>query len=222
MHLGFVHLAKENQFWVLSRLFIKWYRQPLWGESIAIRTWSLGCNKLFALRDFEITDEKGENIGAASSAWLVLNKKNKRPVRLETWFRDKVVTPHRHAVDVTLEKVSAPRNPKKHPAFKVRYSELDMVGHVNFTQYVKWILDSYTEAFIWKNTVASFEVNFIAEVSYNEALLILTEKLDSEEYNFLHSIERKGDDREVCRARVCWHPEKNSILRADLSVHRRA
>jgi acyl-ACP thioesterase len=119
-------------------------------------------------------------------------------------------------------KISAPRNPKKQPAFKVRYSELDIVGHVNFAQYVKWILDSYKKEFIWKNSVASFEINFIAEVAHNEALSVLTEKLNDEEPTFLHSIERRGDNREVCRARVSWYPEKYGVLRNTEPSNRRA
>ncbi len=123
---------------------------------------------------------------------------------------------------MTLEKISALQNPKRQPAFKVRYSELDIVGHVNFAQYVKWILDSYKEEFIWKNSVASFEINFTAEASHDEALSILTEKLEGEEPTFHHSIERISDNKEVCRARVCWYPEKHGVLGTAQPSHLRA
>ena len=73
LQLGYEALLRENKNWVLARLAIEMERYPLWGEQITVRTWPKGTERLLAFRDFEMIDDSGKKIGAASSAWVIVD-----------------------------------------------------------------------------------------------------------------------------------------------------
>jgi medium-chain acyl-[acyl-carrier-protein] hydrolase len=57
-HLGVGHtqLAPLQMSWVLSRMRIEISRWPKWGDTVRLRTWPSGRDRLFYYRDFEIKD----------------------------------------------------------------------------------------------------------------------------------------------------------------------
>jgi len=73
LQLGYEALLKEKRNRVLARLAIEMERYPLWGEQITVRTWPKGTERLLAFRDFEMIDDSGKRIGAASSAWVIVD-----------------------------------------------------------------------------------------------------------------------------------------------------
>ncbi|MBN1783740.1 MAG: hypothetical protein JW812_02105, partial [Alphaproteobacteria bacterium] len=82
-----LHDLQSRQYtWVLSRMILKMDIYPVWRDTITIHTWPSGIEKLFALRDFEITDEQNRVIGAGVSAWLVIDVESRRPVRIKPFF----------------------------------------------------------------------------------------------------------------------------------------
>ena len=46
-------LMKDNHFWVLSRMYAEITEWPFREETIIVRTWPNGTDKLFALRNYE-------------------------------------------------------------------------------------------------------------------------------------------------------------------------
>ena len=143
LKLGYAHLKEKNQFWVLSRLLIKMTKYPEWGGRVEIHTWPSGVERLFALRDFKIVDNKDVSLGAAVSAWLILDSEKRRPRRpdfLKEEIGDLVGEPALEERPVKIPNIiSAPKG----PVFPVRYSDLDLYNHVNNVKYIQWILDSY-------------------------------------------------------------------------------
>ncbi|HOY60675.1 MAG TPA: thioesterase, partial [Verrucomicrobiota bacterium] len=134
--VGFARLAAQGRFWVLSRLRIEFARCPAWGEAFALRTWPRGVKSVFALRDFEMTDDAGSRLAAGTSAWLVVDLVTKRPQRLDRLMPG-------------LSEMNGPsalgRDPEKLPdgepgdeAFSapVRYTDLDVNRHVGSSGYV--------------------------------------------------------------------------------------
>jgi acyl-ACP thioesterase len=206
LKVGYSDLAEQKYFWVLSRLFIQMDEYPGWGEKIKVKTWLAGMGRLFALRNFSIANSKGDILGNAKSAWLVLDLKNRRPQRIEPVFKHLL-----HLFDdlpsaEEPKKLPAPVRSKMEKSYKVRYSDIDMHHHVNNTKYIEWILDSYPFEMHWKFHIHTFEINFLAESSHEDEISIHTEPLGDSPPAFLHSVFRKGDGRELCRARASWKP----------------
>lgn len=202
--IGYLDLAQNGHFWILSRLAIEMKEYPGWGDQIRVKTWVLGSSRLFALRDFSILKEDGRVIGGAKSAWVVLDFKNRKPQRIEPFLRGLIPLPDQQGAGTKLEKLPAPEDPVEEASFTVRYSDLDIHQHVNNARYIEWILDSYSFEMNQAHQIATFEMNFLSESNYGEKLFIRTEQKKDLPLTFLHTIVRKDDGQELCRARVRW------------------
>lgn len=204
LRVGYSDLWERQFFWVLSRLSIQMEEYPRWGDRIKIKTWLAGIGRLFALRHFSIADIRGNLIGMAKSAWLVLDLKSRRPQRIQPVFKHIL-----HLFDdlpstEEPEKLPSPVRSKMEKSYSVRYSDIDMHHHVNNIKYIEWILDSYPFEMNQTHQIHTFEINFLAESSYGDAISIHTDMLEESPTAFLHSVLRKKDNRELCRARSGW------------------
>jgi acyl-ACP thioesterase len=157
-----------------------------------------------ALRDLSVTHEDGRIIGGAKSAWLVLDLKSRKPQRVEPLLAGIDPFPDRHGVEATLEKIPAPKDSEAKAIFRVHYSDLDMHQHVNNARYIEWVLDSYSFEMNQTHHISTFEINFLAESSCGDELSIRSERQRDFIPTYLHTVVRKEDGRELCRARVRW------------------
>ena len=56
-------------------------RLPEWEDSIIVKTWPNGTDKLFALRNFDVSYPDGSHIASATSSWLILDRTTKKVQR---------------------------------------------------------------------------------------------------------------------------------------------
>ena len=209
LDFGYEQLKRKGLFWVLSRLLITIDKYPCWGDKIRIRTWTTGVEGLFAYRDFKVLDVKGEPIGGASSAWLILDTAKHRPQRQDMLKERNIFFSTEHALDRRPAKIPPLTEPMVGMSFPVHYSDLDLYGHVNNAKYMQWIMDSYPEELLRQNEIAIFEINFLAEAKMNDEIAIYTERIksitsDFPKFSFRHSIKRKSDNRDICLAETRW------------------
>lgn len=202
--IGYSDLSQNDFFWVLSRLTIDINEYPAWGDKIRVKTWLLESSRLFAFRDFSIMKEDGRIIGGAKSAWVVLNLKTRKPQRIEPFLRELNPLPDQHGAKTVLDKLPAPSAPNEETFFTVRYSDLDLNLHVNNSRYIEWILDSYSFEMNQTHQISSLEINFLAESNCGDELSVQSERQHGSIPTFLHTMIRKADGRELCRARVRW------------------
>jgi len=202
--IGYSDLARNDYFWILSRLVIEMKEYPGWGDKIQVKTWLLGNSRLFALRDFSVVKEDGRVIGGGKSAWVVLDLKNRKPQRIEPFLQGLNFRPDQHGVETNLDKLPAPSAPGEEMSFTVRYGDLDMHQHVNNARYIEWVLDSYSFEMNQTHQITTFEINFLAESTCGDELSVQSERQKDSAPTFLHTIIRKEDGRELCRARVRW------------------
>lgn len=208
-HLGFgyVHLNDSGLFWVLSRMLIRVDRYPRWDEKIQVQTWPSGTDRLFAYRDFRIQDETGSSIGAAGSAWLMLDMEKRRPQRPTEFQRlteQSHLFPQERSLDRQPGRVPPLTEVEEGAFFPVRYSDLDLYDHVNNAKYVQWILDGYPEEMLRKNEPENFEINYVSESKMGDEAAIQTQKPDVMENIFRHCIKRKSDNKDICLAEIKW------------------
>lgn len=206
LELGYRHLKEKNQFWVLSRLLIKIDRYPQWGDKIELQTWSTGVEGLFAYRDFQFLDHLGHLLGAARSAWLILNGEKRRPQRLDELKERRDLLTEKRALNEKPGKLPSLTNPGQDSLFLVRFSDLDLYNHVNNARYIQWILDSYPLEMHQKFEVSSFQINFLSEAKFGDEISIHTEPVAGTAVGFSHCLKRREDDQDICRARSQWAP----------------
>ncbi len=195
--LGHTELSKLNMAWVLSRMRLEIKRLPAWGESIKLRTWPSGRDRLFYYRDFEFTDESGEVILLASTAWFVIDYKKRERIIPDWWTNsDLPIGPNIFESKLCRLK---PCGCESGVSMSVNYGDLDQNGHVSNIRYVEWIMNNLPLEFQQSHVIQSLEVNYLSEAVCGHEVSIC------EKHNGLtidHGIMAEGED--LFRAHTEW------------------
>jgi acyl-ACP thioesterase len=196
--LGHSHLIPLNQAWVLSRMRIEVERLPKWGETIKLRTWPSGRDRLFYYRDFEITDGDGKVLLRASTAWFIIDIE-KRERTIPDWWNasDLSIGPKVFESKITRLKSWGYIEGE---SLNVNYGDLDLNGHVSNIRYVEWILNSLPLEFHRQHQIQTLEVNYLAEAVYGHTVSVCSAETTPLEFN--HGI--SADGAELFRARTAW------------------
>lgn len=164
--LGFEAMAANGHLWVLARQKLVAEAWPVWGDSIDIRTWVRPPEGMFVHRDFEVI-AAGRRVAIATANWIVLDAVRRRPVRFAAgdladgaWRGE--------PLSLDPQKLPLPAPAAACTSFDVRYSDLDVNGHVNNTRYAGWALDALPPERLAGRTVADYEVNFLAEAGIGD------------------------------------------------------
>jgi len=199
-------LMRDNRFWVLSRIYAVITEWPLWEELVIVKTWPNGTDKLFALRNYEVSYPDGRHIASATSSWLILDRTTKKVQRPESILSQ--YNPNIHA-DSTPLRYASKLEPVSEisftsPAYKIKISDLDVNLHTNNVRYLNWASDTYDLDFVMKNVPRSAEINYLAESLFDEEIIIKTSEEKENNNYFNHSIFRTIDNKELCRIRLGW------------------
>jgi acyl-ACP thioesterase len=202
LSVGFQELANRGQLWVLSRFLVNIQSYPNWGDTITVRTWPRHARSVFAMRDFRLVGPTGQIMATGSSAWLVLDRKTRKPQRI-----DRIA----EQIRATSAERATERDPAKLPALAahqpgmnihVRYSDVDVNGHVNSCRYVSWLLDTYPLEWHQQHQALALEVNYLGETLDGDQLGLDCDRSPTDGHLF--SLTSLKGGREVCRARLLW------------------
>jgi acyl-ACP thioesterase len=167
---------------------------------VTVRTWPSGVDRLFALRDFILQDAEGATLASAVSAWLILDTRSRRPVRIQGIFDppDSSALPRAFAAD--MEKLPGCGAPERETAISVRWSDCDVNQHVNNSRYAEWVMEGVAARGI--GTVTALDIDFLAETQHPGTVMVRT-RIEDPSLK-AHAIVRAADGAEVARARTRW------------------
>ena len=199
--LGYDDMKSRKTTWVLSRMRIHIKRYPVWNERITMETWPSGAEKLFALRDFRVLDSRGEMIGWASTAWLILDIDTHKLIRPKEMIdRFRLIIQDSQVFDRPLVRIEIPGKPGHLSEHRVLFSDLDIVGHVNNVKYMEWCLDAAISDDSAQWDICELEINFNHEALFGD--LIRLGGSEDEQGNSCFIAVREGDGQEIFRARL--------------------
>ncbi|HPJ22375.1 MAG TPA: thioesterase, partial [Clostridia bacterium] len=169
--VGMQRIAVTNQTFVLSRAVINILGMPSMDERIEITTYPAGIERLFFIRDFEMHCN-GRLFASARTLWLVIDIASRRPDRNLARQVDFPFNTNDSLGLVNPEKPGVPA--KTEPVFvsRVRYSDIDILGHANNSAYIRWTVDCLGEEFFRSNERYSMTVCFSSEMTDGEVLEI--------------------------------------------------
>lgn len=190
---GFYDLIKRDCYWVLSNIRIKFCDLPRYQSQFSIKTWPSGLNRLLAEREFVAYDPTGKELIRASSEWLVMQAKNNRPVNLLDLNlhlpqkHDKVFTGAlKRLKTVSRKRSEGPSTGSAILKMTVPYSALDVNGHVNNAQYVKWTIDAVRHLSADPLRVADLQLTYLSEV-FEKNKIEIYPSADSKKNNLILS-----------------------------------
>jgi acyl-ACP thioesterase len=170
-------MKAQGWLWILARIRVEISRYPARRESVAIETWPRELMRVFAMRDFLVRNLENEVIARATSAWLILNAEQGRPLRPETIVDSARFAPNAgvRAVQSDPSKLSSPGVDAGEIArFAVTPSDIDVNKHVNNAVYMRWIDDALR---IRRDdrSIDTIELNFMQAGTYPGDVSVVAE-----------------------------------------------
>jgi acyl-ACP thioesterase len=204
LQVGYEELRNMKLTWILSRIKVQILSLPAWGDIVRLATWPKGVDRLFALRDFSLTSERGETLVLATTAWLLVDVEKNRPQRIDVLPIDLQFTGAPHAIREIPDKISMPQ--QLTPVFEkpIWVSDIDMNQHVNNAQYAKWIGDCFPEDQYRNRQLTSMHINYLDEVLLGDTIGLMKtpDDVKAEEYIIGGMSRRKG--AMAFHARITW------------------
>ena len=170
-------LAKTNQAWILSRISVLADRRPLYGETVTVRTWPRGSEKLFILRDFDIRGADDIPVVRARSCWLIIDAEKRRPLRPQPLIAGLPLNEGMDALPCSScppERVNLTEKAER----RALYTDLDYNGHVNNVSYIRWIEDVLDPGLPEKARRMRLDINYINEILPGEVTGILSTEIE--------------------------------------------
>ena len=195
---GYTEMTEKRTAWVLSRMAIEITAYPASSGEVTIYTWVDEVNRLFTSRCFELQRD-GVTFGYARSIWAAIDLETRRPTPLDmvalTPYLSDRPCPIAKPGKIALVEAKAPAIP-----YTVRYSDLDINGHLNSIKYIEHLLDLFDIERFRQQRIGRFEIAYLSEGRYDMSLsrYLLETAPD------LYSMAICHADKAICRAAVYW------------------
>lgn len=148
-------------FWVLSRASVVQNRVIYPQEKLTVKTKAEGVKGVTFIRTFTITDEKQEVVATAVTTWVMLNAETKSIIRPNSV---KAIAEYGKASrDIILPDKLSCDELQPHHIHIVRYSDLDVNGHLNNVKTVDIISDGLDLHSRENLFVSQIQMNYTAE-----------------------------------------------------------
>lgn len=177
--ISFTDMQEFDQAWVLSRMRLEITALPKWRDTVTVKTWINTLENSRSVRALEMY-LNGVKIIGCETFWAVFNTTKRRPEALALPYDHFDLYPDNKATKQGFSKISI--QPEKELIFnrQVYLSDLDIVDHVNNVKYLEWCLDHVNEDLILNQQLASFEMNFLKELSLKDEVSIHKNNNDKE------------------------------------------
>ncbi len=203
MGYGVKNMDESGLAWMLVRLHVKIDSLPKWNEQLSITTWPKGIRRLFYLRDFLVHNEKGETIVKATSEWLMIDIRAKRPKLKDPESIAFKMNIGLHALENEIAALESPDKTTENFEFSARYSDLDLNRHVTASRYIDWMFDTFDCAFLENHKCRELILNYLHEISFNEKVL-LKRKSETADGNFLFESVSAATGKVFFRGKICF------------------
>jgi acyl-ACP thioesterase len=206
--VGVDQLIPQGWTWVLREWQFEMLAWPRWRDEVTIETWPSGLDEMVATRDFRLQDGGGLPIGRATSRWMMVDFRRRRPIRMPNAVRA-IRRPERSGLAAdTLPRGGPSSAPGLAVDYRVRFADLDINEHVNNVSYVEWVLETVPREVLRGGTLAAMTIAFRAECRSESTVTV--ERRDDPERSapdrpaFLHRVLEKEGARELVAARTLW------------------
>lgn len=181
---GFSKLKEIGGYWVLSNFRIEITDMPKWNDQIRIKTWPSGHTRVIATREFIGEDRHGRELFKAGSEWMILDRKKNRPKNL-TRLDLQLPSIEPKVLQSELSRLEPHNNYVEADKIHVPYSSIDLNGHVNNTEYIRWGIDALVRTFNLRTIVQYVQTTYLSEVFEGDELVFLVSSDDGGNYHVL-------------------------------------
>ena len=215
-------LFAQGQTWVLSRLHLKMDRYPSWPATVRVETWPSARRDLFALRDFRLRESEGSEFGVASSSWMIIDLRSRRPTKIPAKYENFVDPGRGRTLVSEFGRLPKVERQDGEATFQVRLSDLDINRHVYAIHYINWAIESIPVEVRNGFMLGELEVGYRAESMYGDRVVARCQITEfGGGYQAVHSLSHAENAKEFTRLVTRWHASpprdlKKSMTEADI------
>lgn len=202
---GMTRLQPEGKTWVLSRLAIELTDLPQEHQPYTIETWVEGAMKYFTRRNWAITSPDRQHVyGYGRSIWAMIDTTTRSPADILAVDNGRIadyLLPERQC---DMDDVSRVRTPAmtEYTEFQVKYSDIDVNGHLNSMKYVDHVLDTFTLQHYRTTELRRLEIAYVAEAHCGDTIRVYHAHDGEQHYFRLARLEAEGSETELCRLKI--------------------
>ena len=161
-------LMRKGLFWAVTRHRVQITRLPGKNETITVQTWPMPTTRTAYPRSTVAYDEAGNECFRGISLWVLMDAESRA-----------MVLPGKSGVTVsgmlTGNELATPGSMALQAAGQtmkrtVRYTDLDVNGHMNNCRYLDWVDDTLPGSFHETHSASEFTVNYLSEARESELL----------------------------------------------------
>ena len=176
LHLDWNTLASKGMFWAIIRHRVQITRMPKKGEQVRIETWPMPTTRGAYPRNVVAFDEAGNELFRTTSVWVLMDMESRA-----------MILPGKSGVEVSgvLRGGELPSPGSLAPVQlsgvqerAVRFTDLDLNGHMNNCRYLDWAADLLPSDFHKDHTVKDFTLGYLSEAREGDSLRIAHQLLD--------------------------------------------
>ena len=202
--VGFEDLKAQNLFWVLNRLSAVIDKPPIIGEPLTITTYPHRPNMVDAIRDYVVSNSKGETLVRGTSRWCVLDINSKAIRRCAPVFKFGAdeYKPEFAVADgnIALPEIGKISGERRIRRGVVNITDIDRNGHMNNARYADLVVNTCDYDYYSTHSIIAFDFNFLAEMRVNDEYSVEMRTDGNASY-----FEAAGNlGRPAFRARIIW------------------
>ncbi len=168
--LSRTQLLQNGMCWVLYRQRTVMAELPPFQENILATTWPAPVEGPLFPRCFVFEGEDGQPLGSAIAAWVLMDIQTRRPLRPSVLAED--LPPCLRPLPLPIPGMLRVTGGESLGSRIVRYSDVDVNGHMNNTRYIDWICDALDYSTLAAKGLAEWQVNYLAEARPGETIAL--------------------------------------------------
>ena len=169
-------MAQRGLFWAIIRHRVQISRLPEKGETITVETWPMPTTRVSFPRSVVARDAQGNELFRSISLWVLMDPQSrsmvlpgKSGIQVPGLLRGSELASPTSLAPVSLSAQSMRT---------VRFTDLDLNGHMNNCRYLDWICDLLPSGFHHSHAMKEFTLCYLSEAREGEELKLQWE-LDS-------------------------------------------
>ena len=192
-------LAGKGMFWAIIRHKVQVQRLPEKGETIRVETWPMPTTRVAYPRNVVAFDAEGRELFRSTSVWVLMDMESramilpgKSGIHVDGILR---------GCELSTPASLPPATLSNQQARCVRFSDLDLNGHMNNCRYLDWAADLLPSPFHREHILKEFTLGYLCEAREGDDLRLA---YDLEETGALR-LEIQREDGDQSHRIFCAH-----------------
>lgn len=207
-------LAGMGYAWMMNRLHIQIDRYARRRETVHVETWCSMLSGLFAIREWNVTDESGVSIAQATGRWVIFDLRKRKIIKLPGMMAERYGEHDGRGIDDPFARMTPIESGEYEKRFHVRSSELDSNQHANSASYIDWCLEAVPEDVLNEYLPSDIEITYKKESKLGDGLVASSLEEPSQEpaqLVFRHAIRLEENGALLSMGKSVWQRASHPI-----------